>query len=95
MLNRAAQQGRVVVVVLPVSPPYAREFLPATTTEEYEHVLAEARRRVPAAVWVRLDQLPELHSTDYFWDLVHLNTEGQKIATDALLARLKPFMAER
>jgi hypothetical protein len=56
--------------------------------QEFEEALAEAQRSAPQARWVRLDQLGELNSNDYFWDLVHMNVYGQKIATKAFLAQV-------
>ena len=88
MLHEAQQRGRVVVVVLPVSPAYAREFLSLHVIRRFENALDEARRSTPQANWVRLDRRPDLSSDDCFWDLVHLNTYGQRIATEALLRRL-------
>jgi hypothetical protein len=76
-----------VVVVLPVSPAYVKEFLTEDVNREFEKALAEARTSVPTAHWIRLDQMNELSSNEYFWDLVHMNSYGQKIATEAFLAR--------
>jgi len=89
MLNQGQRAGRVVVVVLPVSPAYARAFLSPDVSHRFEFALAEAQRSAPEAHWVRLDRMPDLASDDHFWDLVHMNTIGQRIATRALLTQLE------
>ena len=89
MLRQAQEQGRTVVVVLPVSPVYSKEFLTPDVTREFEESLAEVQHRAPQARWVRLDQVGKLNSNDYFWDLVHMNVYGQQIATKAFLAELR------
>jgi len=88
MLRRAQQQGRVLVVVLPVSRAYSENFVTPRVAADFENALANARL-IPRAQWVRLDKLPDLNSNDYFWDLVHMNTNGQRIATTALLSQLQ------
>lgn len=89
MLRQAQDQGRVFVVVLPVSPAYVKEFLTTEVKREFDKTLTEAHNMVPRARWLRLDQLRDLNSNDYFWDLVHMNTKGQEIATEALLGQLR------
>ncbi len=88
MLRRGVQDGKVVVVVLPVSPPYEEEFGTPEVNQRFEASLAAARRCAPEAVWIRLDKMPELQSKNYYWDLVHLNVDGQKIATEAFLKEM-------
>ena len=88
MLHYADQRGRTVVVVLPVSPTYAKEFFPPDSVRNFEASLARLQSAVPRAEWIRLDQLPSLVADANFCDLVHMNYFGQKIATGALLARL-------
>jgi hypothetical protein len=91
MLLSAQQQGRVVVLILPVSPAYKREFVTPEVTGRFERALSEAQRQAPQASWVRLDNLAELNSNDYFWDLVHMNLSGQGIATKAFLTQANPL----
>lgn len=91
MLRQAQEQGRAVVVVLPVSPLYTKEFLTPEVKREFEEALTEAQHSVPKARWVHLDQLNELNSNEYFWDLVHMNSYGQKVATEAFLGQLMDF----
>ena len=88
LLQQARRQGDVVVVVLPVSPPYAAGLLSRPDIEQFESALSKAKRAVPEATWVRLDQLETLNSADHFYDLVHLNMQGRSIATAALLGTL-------
>lgn len=89
MLHQAENRGRVFVVVLPVSPAYAREFLSPEVRREFEASLAELQHKVPQSRWIRLDQVDELNSNDYFWDLVHMNTYGQQIATEDFIGAVK------
>ena len=94
MLEKAERQGRVIVVVLPVSPAYSREFLTGQAPLEFERALACAMKSAPKVQWVRLDQVPGLSSNDHFWDLVHMNTYGRQAATDAFLAKCSAFETE-
>ena len=89
MLLRAQKQGSVIVVVLPVSPLYAREFLTPEAVHDFESLLDEAQRIDPQAQFVRLDKLSALNSDECFGDLVHLNGIGKRIATDAFLSWLR------
>jgi hypothetical protein len=85
MLQRAQRNGRVIVVVMPVAPEYAREFLTPEVRANFEGFLAKARNAVPEASWMRLDQLSALDSNEYYGDFVHLNGAGRRIATAAFL----------
>jgi hypothetical protein len=89
ILIRAQQRGRVIVVVLPVSPAYSAALLRPDVLHKFEKALAEARRVAPQTQLMRLDQLPALQSNDYYSDLAHLNGEGRRIATEAFLKWLK------
>jgi hypothetical protein len=89
MLLRAQQQGRVIVVILPVAPVYVREFVTSEVARDFENVLVEAQQVCPEAQFVRLDQLPALNSNDYYSDLVHLNSAGRRIATEAFVNWLR------
>ncbi|HET6888778.1 MAG TPA: hypothetical protein VFH87_12750 [Candidatus Udaeobacter sp.] len=95
MLLRARKQGSVIVVVLPVSPLYAHEFLTPEAVRDFESVLDEAQHIDPQAQFVRLDKLPALNSDECFGDLVHLNDAGKRIATDAFLSWLREHTAVR
>jgi hypothetical protein len=85
MLRYAKQKGPVIVVVLPVSPIYVKEFLTSSVSRELESRLGEMQDSVPEAKWMRLDRVDELNSNDYFVDFVHMNWYGQVIATEAFL----------
>ncbi len=93
MLQYGDTRGRVIAVMLPVSPAYAGEFTPPVLQRQFEDSLADVQRSAPRAQWVRLDQLPALNSNDNFYDLVHMNPSGQKIATEAFLSWLKQTAA--
>jgi len=87
ILDRARMRGRVVVVVLPVSPAYHRLVGDKSATE-FETSLAGFERDFPTAQFVRLDRLKGLSDDCNFWDLVHLNVYGRAIATRELEQRL-------
>jgi hypothetical protein len=91
MLHQAQQRGHTVVVVLPVSSTYGKEFLTSEVNREFEVALTEAQHSVPEVSWVRLDQVNELTSNEFFWDFVHMNSYGQSIATEAFLRQFKKF----
>jgi hypothetical protein len=95
MLAQAQRQGRVVVIVLPVSPLYASEFLKADGNRRFEETLSEIERANPKASWIHVEQLSTLDSNDYFWDLVHMNAAGQQIATDAFLSQLRVRLSSK
>ena len=88
-IHQGLAQGKVVVIVMPESPVYNAEFFKDDIRRPFEELLAEAQKEAPAAVWVRIDQVPELNSNQSHWDLVHLNAQGQTIATQVLLEKLK------
>ncbi len=85
MLEQGRRQGEVVVLVLPVSPAYQAAFLDADTRRKFEESLAEQQRAVPGVRWLRVDQLAALNTNEVFWDTVHMNVYGKKIATDHIL----------
>lgn len=89
MLHYAKQRDHAVVVVLPVSPIYAKEFLTSGVSREFEAALIEVQHSAPEANWIRLDHINELNSNEYFVDFVHMNWYGQMIATDAFLRQFR------
>jgi hypothetical protein len=89
MLTNAAGQGPVIVVVLPVSKSYAREFVTPEVQREFESGLREVAAGLPEIQVVRLDQVEELSSDENYADPVHLNGAGRRIATDTFLTWLK------
>jgi len=56
----------------------------------FEKSLADVQHAFPDALFVRLDQVAELQSDDYFSDPVHMNGAGRDIATEVFLKALKP-----
>jgi hypothetical protein len=88
MLAREQEHGGNVVVVLPVSPTYAKEFLTPEIQQQFEQSLAEVRRQFPQARFVRLDQVAALESDEFYSDPVHLNGAGRDVATGAFLKTL-------
>jgi hypothetical protein len=74
---------------MPESPIYNAEFLKTDVRRRFEELLSDAQKEMPEAIWVRIDQVPELNSNQYYWDLVHMNAYGQAIATKILLAKLE------
>ena len=95
MLLRAGKQGSVIVVVLPVSPAYAHEFVTPQVVHDFESALDKAQRIDPKVQFVRLDKISALNSDACFGDLVHLNNAGKRIATEAFLSWLKQRTSDR
>jgi hypothetical protein len=95
VLSRAQQQGRVIVVVLPVSDAYAEAFLDPTVVGAFEKALNDAMARAPEAILVRLDRVPGISDGKYFFDLVHLNTPGQRVATPVFLKEVTQATSKR
>jgi len=89
MLQIANRRGRTFVVVMPISPPYLKEFVSPELVQKFEASLAAVQRRAPQTELVRLDQVPGLGADENFCDLVHMNVAGQKLCTEALQARLR------
>ncbi|HUC85751.1 MAG TPA: hypothetical protein VL970_11210 [Candidatus Acidoferrales bacterium] len=92
MLQYAEHRGgRMVLVVMPMSAPYTKGFVSPDSDRQFEAALAQVQREAPGAELVRLDRVPGLGADENFCDLVHLNVMGQKLATEALQARLGPL----
>ena len=85
MLAREQERGGNVVVVLPVSPTYTKEFLTPEIQQQFEQSLTQVQRQFPQARFVRLDQVAALESDEFYSDPVHLNGAGRDIATAAFL----------
>lgn len=84
VLTRAQERGPVFVVVMPVTPEYRRLVANSRVLADFNTSVAALAGEFPQAHWVRLDQLPALDDSQYFWDLVHLNVYGRAIATGEL-----------
>ena len=95
LLQQASHQGQVVLIVVPVSPIYQKEFLTPNVAQEFEETIAEVQNCCAQTRLIRLDQLSALEDNNVFRDLVHLNTNGQQIATAALLEQLEKHVSQR
>jgi hypothetical protein len=95
MMRLAASRGRVIVVILPVSPQYAREFLSPAVRASFEAALTRAQEAVPAARFVRLDRLPSLQADELYSDFVHLNGAGRRLANEAFFKEMADFLPHR
>jgi hypothetical protein len=89
LLYQARNQGRVILVVLPVSEPYRREFIDEATKAAFEEAIDQAMAIVPEATLIRLDRLPGISDPSCFFDLVHMNSLGRRFATEAFLKELE------
>jgi hypothetical protein len=87
-MKRGDDLGKMIVLVMPLSPAYQKEFLTESVQLQFNAVLAEAAKKTPDALWIRLDAVPELNSNENFWDLVHLNAPGQALASKLVLEQL-------
>ncbi|MEO7319684.1 MAG: hypothetical protein ABIZ56_11900 [Chthoniobacteraceae bacterium] len=90
MIGRAAQQEPMLVIVIPVSPPYREAFADATSVEHFEKALDRIKAANPTLQMIRLDQEPALQPAEVYWDLVHLNDDGRRIATRRVIEQLAP-----
>lgn len=88
MLALAAGQEPAVVVVFPVSPPYREVFGDSTSVDHFERELDRIKAAHPTLQMIRLDQEPALQPAEVYWDLVHLNDDGRRIATRRLIEQL-------
>ena len=95
LLQRVSHQGEVLLLVVPVSPTYQREFLTPNVIQQFEQTISEIQQLYPETRLIRLDQLATLEDDDVFQDLVHLNTSGQRIATAALLEQLAKHVSQK
>jgi hypothetical protein len=95
MLFRARRQGRVIVVVLPVSRAYTEEFIDESATAAFEREIQEAMVIAPEAALVRLDRVPGISDNGYFFDLVHMNSLGRRVTTVAFLKEVTQTGSQR
>ena len=89
LLYQARNQGRVILVVLPVSKPYKQEFIDEATEAAFEEAISQATAIVPEATLIRLDRLPGISDPACFGDSVHMNSLGRRFATEAFLKEVK------
>jgi len=95
LLRRAASQGQVTMAVMPVSPFYQKEFLSPYVKEEFERVLAKLQHEYPQIKLIRLDSISTLDDNKMYYDLVHLNMYGQKIASAVFLDRMREYTSRQ
>jgi hypothetical protein len=88
LLLQAGRQGRVIVIVLPVSSAYIETFLGEQDKRAFEEEIQQARTIVPNATLVRLDRVRGISALDHFSDLVHMNSLGRRLADEAFLAAI-------
>ena len=88
ILGQAAHQEPTVVLVFPVSPPYREKFGDAASVAEFEQALERMKTADPNLRIIRLDREPALQPAEVFWDLVHLNDDGRRIATRLVIEDL-------
>lgn len=91
LLQRATSRGQVIVLAMPVSPFYRKEFLTSHVAEEFEEALVKLQQEYPQIKLIRLDRIPALDDNNMYADFVHLNMYGEKIATVAFLGRLRGY----
>jgi hypothetical protein len=95
MLLRAQGRGRLIVVVLPVSKAYSEEFLDESSITAFEKAIREAMAIAPDATFVRLDHIAGISDPGYFFDLVHMNSLGRRLATEAFLTQVAKTGTQR
>ena len=88
MLQYGDARGRTVVIVVPVSASYSKEFVTPELSNEFEGAIADAQHRYPKVQWLRLDHVPGLDSGSNFCDIVHMNVDGDKKTTGLVQAWL-------
>ena len=89
MLNVARQRGKVCVLVLPVSPTYASRLLAPGVLDQFEQSISAIQQEVQGVEWVRFDRMKDLVSDQTFCDLVHMNRDGQALATRFFLKQFQ------
>jgi len=89
LAQNARAHGKVILVVLPLSPLLQKRFMTAEAYREFEQCLADMEASCAGMPVIRMDHLPELNHDDLFWDFVHLNMYGQQIATKEFIKAVK------
>lgn len=92
LLRREGRLGKVVVIILPQPLAYRSEFFTDDVESEFERFVRSIEgisKNFPEMRIVRIDSLPALNSNDLYYDPVHLNKYGQRIATASALGQLK------
>ncbi|HEV2327261.1 MAG TPA: hypothetical protein VGY56_00560 [Verrucomicrobiae bacterium] len=89
MLQYGCERGPTIVVVVPVSSWYSKQFMTSELSNEFEGAIAEAQHRYPKVEWLRLDRVAGLDSGSNFCDIVHMNVYGDQKTTGIVEAWLK------
>jgi len=89
ILNASPKNGKIIVVALPVSPEYRDSVSRMHATLDYDNWLAQLMISVPEVHWIRLDRLHALNTSGCFYDLVHMNAQGRRLATDFVTQSLE------
>src|SRR5262249_29506682 len=94
LLARAGKRGRVILMILPVSHAYAEAFLDNNSVAAFDKALDESMAVAPEAMIVRVDRVPGILDHRYFADLVHMNSEGRRVATALFLNELSKHISK-
>jgi hypothetical protein len=95
MVKHSEMHRKLVLLVMPVSPAYREALVDAQSTRRFEETVARLGAQAPDALLVRLDQLERLNTNSLYFDLTHLNTWGQAIATHEFTGQLRQVLAAR
>jgi len=87
MLQQAEKQGSVVVVVLPVSPTYMKEFMTPEVTKRYQEALALAQKNLESVTLVTDDEA--VTALTFILERLKVLTEPAASCTLAAARRLK------
>jgi hypothetical protein len=84
MLQYGCERGRTIVVVVPLSSSYLKEFITPELNNEFEAAITNAQHQYPKVKWLRLDQVAGSESDSNFCDIVHMNADADMKATAIL-----------
>jgi hypothetical protein len=85
LIAASQKQGKVILVVFPVSKAYLTVWVNERVVRDFEKAVGEAKAAAPDTLVVRLDTIPDITDDANFWDLVHLNSTGRRLATNVFL----------
>ena len=93
ILKSSANREPTVALVFPVSPPYRKAFGNEAALEAFERAIERMKSADPNLQILRLDREPSLQPAEIFWDLVHLNDDGNRLATRIVAEHLSAASA--